>query len=31
MKHIRQKIASFESTKTTSGVKLVKIHTLDTL
>ena len=31
VKHIRQKIASFESIKTTSRVNVIKYHTLDTL
>ena len=31
VKHLRQKIASFESVKTTSRVNVIKYHTLDTL
>lgn len=31
VKHIRQKIASFESIKTTSRVNVIKYHTLGTL
>ena len=31
VKHLRQKIASFESVKTTSRVNVINYHTLDTL